>query len=867
MKKMLAVAAVALCVGFLCQPAMAYETAITDTTGYVVQSAKDGYNENSIISGTHFPGGAPVAGKHYLVNNGLDTRTPPTANASNTFKGDSFTLDGGANFLLKGSGSTMTIANLIIYNALISQGDGGTAKTLAGNMTVRGTTSAPSILQGSANGGTRRLFVNSAISGDSTSRIKVQRSTDPEDTVNQQFYAYFSGNNSGYAGSIEVEGGGNGVGLVGYDNNSFGSSPNITLSQGGKLFGGGNGGSVSLSGATITLNNGGLLGVYKTGSNNVGLQITGGSTISGSGMLAINNSGYEGSHNRRVELADVSISGIDGIRVDNGILQLNSGYNNASIPITVTQSKMLRTLPGIHAGPVTLQAGSNIDSADGSIALASLTLVETEAGKPFIRKFPNMGLITVDGAIANNLSAGGKMRIDFTVSSYWQLASTNAYRVLSAANLGETGVTAADFVATGDNGDEFFRASITNGVFSIETEDNVKYLVYTRNKKAVYSTATDGYSDHSFNSGGHWSDGKAPNSESDYFVMSGHQIRSVRSATSTFDGHSLTVLSGGKVAVQGGTSGVSATVDDLRLCGGGILTTTTDWGNNLYGAITVLGSSANPVLYETAWATGSAEKSGRWLTVHAPISGSGSILCRYQDDAFDVSHPAGLNLRGDNTGFTGEWQIMHPAAKATFTNAANFGSASALVLNSNGVFRAQDGSFAISAPVVVRNVGSVAGSEDLTNGGTIEVDEGQTLTVNGVVSGAGILRKTGAGALLLNAENTISGNVIVKQGYIGGAGKVTSVKLTDGAGLGVSATQTTPFEIGSLTVDGGIILNIRDAANVDIRKVAVAKVGTLTGTLDSATATVDGARGGIYRLSVQNGILYATKKGTALSIR
>ena len=209
---------------------------------------------------------------------------------------------------------------------------------------------------------------------------------------------------------------------------------------------------------------------------------------------------------------------------------------------------------------------------------------------------------------------------------------------------------------------------------------------------------------------------------------------------------------------------------------------------------------------------------------------------------------------------------MHPAAKATFASAANFGSASALVFNSNGVFRAQDGSFAIAANVVVNNVGSVAGSEEQTNGGTIEVDEGETLTVNGVVSGAGILRKTGAGALLLNAENTISGNVVVRQGFVGGAGKVTSVELADGAGLDVSAIQATPFEIGTLVVDGGIALNIRDAVNADLGRIAVAKVGALSGTLGDARATV-GNRHATYNLSIEGGILYATKKGTVLSIR
>ena len=57
----------------------AYTTSITDTTGYVVQDTSDlssGGGQSSIIYGHHFPGGAPVAGKYYLVNNELTTRSP-----------------------------------------------------------------------------------------------------------------------------------------------------------------------------------------------------------------------------------------------------------------------------------------------------------------------------------------------------------------------------------------------------------------------------------------------------------------------------------------------------------------------------------------------------------------------------------------------------------------------------------------------------------------------------------------------------------------------------------------------------------------------------------------------------------------------
>ena len=163
----------------------------------------------------------------------------------------------------------MTIADLRVYNAKISQGDGGGEKTLKGGLTVYGTPSAPTIFSGSGNNGPRKLSIESIISGARGTLIKVMHSGEA-DASGAQFYTLLKGNNSGYAGSLEVESAQNGVGLVGYNNNAFGASPNIKLTNNGKLFGGGNG-TVSLSGAAITLDNGGQLGVYSYAGNNIGL--------------------------------------------------------------------------------------------------------------------------------------------------------------------------------------------------------------------------------------------------------------------------------------------------------------------------------------------------------------------------------------------------------------------------------------------------------------------------------------------------------------------------------------------------------------------------------------------------------------------
>lgn len=855
--------------------ALAYTTSITDTTGYVVQSATDAAGVNSLINGAHFLGGAPVSGKDYLVNNEFYIRSPASS-GTYTFQGDSLTLDGGASLLLKGPGSKVTINDLKMYNARILQGDGSSEKTLKGGLTVYGTPSAPTLFMGSGNQGVRKLSIESTISGASGTRIKVMH-TEETDLAGCQFYTFMKSDNSGYAGSFEVEGADNGVCLVGFNNNTFGASPNILLKNNGKLFGGGNG-TLGLSGATITLDNGGLFGVYSYSGSQIGLEIGGNSTITGTGTLTINNSGVEGNHLRRVALAKVSITGIDGIQVNNGLLQLTSNYNNPAIPIVVTQPVMLRTVLGCHSGPITLQNASYVNPGAENVAYASLTLEQTEDTPPYIARALRQGLITIDGNLVNNLRSGGKIRIDFNDNDIANdtlvsnLAGSSSHRILTAANLGTAGVTADDFTATADSAMDFIRPYILGGSFSLETADSKTYLVYTPPKKFVYLNGKDASGNaangSSFLTGGRWSDGKVPHADAAYFVLSDKLLRAPDAAEGTFPNTSLAILDGGTFSAQQ----TKVTVNDLRLYGGCIVNATRPYGNRIVGNITVLDAATKPV-YMTLEVAHSQSNDYRPLYVDSNMSGSGIVQMRYNPDA-DADHSPDdgrfgrFFLNGNNAGFAGEWQIAHWCIKTVFTNAAAVGSASAIHFKSNGVCWVQN-SYTIPAAtgVNVDAAGSVVGDEDKTNGGTFEVDTNKVLTVAGVVSGGGILRKTGAGALRLDAENTISTAVVVKEGFIGGAGKVTAVELEDGAGFDVSATQATPFEIGTLTVDGGIALNIRNAAGVDISSIAVAKVGTLTGTLGNVKATVDGGKGGSYKLSVEGGILYAAKRGLIISVQ
>ena len=572
----------------------------------------------------------------------------------------------------------------------------------------------------------------------------------------------------------------------------------------------------------------------------------------------------------------MSITGIDGIQVNNGLLQLSGNYNNPAIPIVVTQPVMLRTVLGCHSGPITLQNASYVNPGAENVTYASLTLEQTEDTPPYIALAVRGGLITIDGNLVNNLRSGGKIRIDFnddiandTLVS--DLAGSSSHRILTAANLGTAGVTADDFTATADSAKDFIRPYILGGTFSIETADSKTYLVYTLPKEFVYLNGKDASGNaekgSSFLTGGRWSDEKVPHADAAYFVPADKQLRAPDGKEGKFPDTSLAILDGGTFSVQQ----AKVTVNDLRLYGGCIVNATRNNGNRLAGNITVLDAATKPVLM-TLEVNKDQNPDYRPLYVDSNISGSGIVHMRYNPDA-DANHLplegrfGRFYLNGNNADFSGEWQIAHWCIKTVFANAAAVGSASAIHFKSNGVCWVQD-SYTIPAAtgVNVDAAGSVAGDEVKTNGGTFEIDAGKVLDVAGVVSGSGILRKTGAGALRLDAENTISTAVVVKEGFIGGAGKVTAVELEDGAGLDVSATQATPFEIGTLTVDGGITLNIRNAAGVDISRIAVAKVGTLTGTLSNAKATVEGGKGGSYTLSVEGGILYAAKRGMIISI-
>lgn len=109
----------------------------------------------------------------------------------------------------------------------------------------------------------------------------------------------------------------------------------------------------------------------------------------------------------------------------------------------------------------------------------------------------------------------------------------------------------------------------------------------------------------------------------------------------------------------------------------------------------------------------------------------------------------------------------------------------------------------------------------LTNTGEIEVDAGQALTVNGIVSGAGALRVDGDGTLILAGVNTYGGNTEIMGGGV--------VQVTAANNLGNAANDIV------FTSEGGTLL-ITGAGFVDnTRNILLNAAGTID--VESGTVT------------------------------
>ncbi len=93
---------------------------------------------------------------------------------------------------------------------------------------------------------------------------------------------------------------------------------------------------------------------------------------------------------------------------------------------------------------------------------------------------------------------------------------------------------------------------------------------------------------------------------------------------------------------------------------------------------------------------------------------------------------------------------------------------------------------------------------------TVNVGAGQSLTLSGIISGAGGLTEVGGGSLIVSALNTYTGGTKLNGGTLGGGGKVGALFVNSGATIAPDPTTTEIFKTGNVAFSAGSTFS-RDA--------------------------------------------------------
>ncbi|MFL6515525.1 MAG: beta strand repeat-containing protein [Chthoniobacterales bacterium] len=212
----------------------------------------------------------------------------------------------------------------------------------------------------------------------------------------------------------------------------------------------------------------------------------------------------------------------------------------------------------------------------------------------------------------------------------------------------------------------------------------------------------------------------------------------------TFAG-GTTVNSGGALQLQGN---VTVNAEPLSLNGSGTASTgalRNISGNNTYtGPITLAGASTIGSDAGLLTLSGTVNNGGFATT----FTGSGSTTASGVISGTGSLTKAGsglLSLNGSNT-YSGGTTIN--AGTVAINSGSSLGAAGGGLTINAGTLEVTNG-FATNRSTTLGSTSS-----------TIQVDTGQTFAVNGTVGGGGTLNKTGAGTLVLNANNSYSGTVI-----------------------------------------------------------------------------------------------------------
>ena len=580
-------------------------------------------------------------------------------------------------------------------------------------------------------------------------------------------------------------------------------------------------GAITLGGATVSNNGGGLVAVGGNAGNinisaSTGFSIAGAIISGGPASLGANTAGGNG--------GNVSISSATG-NVNTGAITTNGGNAGAGIA------------NGSNAGNISvIAAAGNVTTG----ALTARTGLAAGTG--------------ASGAVANVSASGVNVTLAAVDTSGQALSNGNGGSITANA----TGIltlngavnSSGGTVITGNTGKNagainFTAGSITSVAAGTITANGSNGLGLNQaggNGAAVSLTATGNISARAISANG--GNGVATNA-------AGGNAGSINISTNTgnitTNTGALTVRTGAGIGTGATSTQGFISVNNTSAAGTISLGALSSAGNNNGhgGNIAVTGNGAVAI-------TGTVNSSGGTSTGTRAGRNAGNITIdvatRSVTGAINASGGAGIgaNQAGGNAGavsITGTGSLTTAAVTANGGNSTAAGSAPGLGGNTNMVGSSMTlgavsanggtGAGAAGANVTVTTTGATSSSIasiNATTNGVINMIVADTLTVNGVIAGTGTtLNKTGAGTVILAGTNTYTGATTVAAG---------TLQIGNGALAGLIANA------GGIVNNSTVIFNRSDAHSYG---------GVISGT---GAVVKDGA--GIFTFSGANTYTGAT---------
>ena len=782
-----------------------------------------------LVSGNSTITGNITLNEETVVNNTINTNAG-TLTISGNMSGLGFAKSGAGTLILTGNNtytSTTTVSagvlNIRHANALGTTAAGttvtsGAALELQGGITVGAEALSLSETGLSATGALRN------ISGDNT-----------------------------YGGAITLAA----HSTIGSDAGTLTLSGDITGTKDLTIVGAGNTsivGNITTSASALTKNGTGTL--FLSGTN---------STYSG--VTTINDGVVNVAY-----LTNNSVNGPLGAALDNASKLMLAGGTLQYTGNNATSTNRNFTL----LGNFTIDASGSASNATMSFAGTSLTFSQT-ASATLTLTGSNTGSNVISGVITNN-SSGNLTSIVKSGVGTWVLAGSNTYNGTTTINAGTLQIG-----PTGRLGAGSYAGNISNNATLIYSGTNAQTLSgiisgtggLTHNASSTLTlTGNNSYSGvTTVNSGSLRLQNAAANSQTlvGNITVSGgilgvavnNQISDTSTVTLTSGTFDISTVAEtiGSVNMSGGTlrrstatlalnsasSFTGGTVNFAHTSGRINTSGTTTLGNVTFD-FSVSGNSTTGLylggdIAVNASTTANFTNSG---------GGLGRIDLNAANRTIDVGTGAAMNvgwtIAGTSVGITknGSGTLVLTAANTyngtTTINAGTLSISGGSAINNAGTVtlgNATGATFLVSASETIASLqggGTLGGDTSIASGQTLTVAEANTNTYSGILSGAGIFAKSGAGNLTLsNDANTISGGVWVQQGtvYAAGIGNASASGYLGSCGT---------IQLGSSSNTGTLRLTGSTSETTD-------KVIDLAGTTGGATLTIDTGNTATYTFS------------------